>query len=29
VAQRTNAWHRKRSEDCVNPPEDDEDWIDD
>lgn len=24
-----NGWHRKRSEDCVNAPEDDEDWIDD
>ena len=26
---RDNGWHRKRSEDCVNPPDDDEDWIDD
>lgn len=28
-AQRINAWHRHRSDDCVNPPLDDEDWIDD
>lgn len=26
---RDNGWHRKRSEDCVDAPEDDEDWIDD
>jgi hypothetical protein len=28
-AIRDNDWHRKRSEDCINPPDDDEDWIDD
>ena len=26
---RSNGWHRKRDEGCVNPLEDDEDWIDD
>lgn len=29
AAIRDNAWHRKRSENCVNPSLDDEDWIDD
>lgn len=27
TAQRKNSWHRKRSEGCVNPIEDDEEWL--
>lgn len=26
-AQRLNNWHRRRTKDCVNPTEDDEEWL--
>lgn len=26
-AQRLNSWHRRRAEGCVNPIEDDEEWL--
>lgn len=28
-AIRDNNWHRKRSDECINPTDTDEDWIDD